>query len=926
MAQARKNDSLNVAEDDYREKFNTTSNKLNRLESRGSTSGDPDTTSPGDTKGKEVKAEKKQLESSQKTKRAAEKRKQKQARRGLIGKIRQNSAYVFIVGLIVLGVWFSSIFAPNILLVNMKEMFTNDLADATIALYTYDKKMLDNRLGKADCGEKDSIKCKLSTMSRHEVKAYEKAGFTINGDKVEEDNLDDNDPSNDKPESRYKVSSIEFPHGAGTATDAESFEKNTNSSSAMKALVYSVFHPKSSFFMDERYKQRIKWRYDLTKNATVYGTTEDEVNKSFDRAMQGSGEKIDKAGGGALSLKTLADDKAKKGIEEVSKQVGEQSNSYVQLQCAYYTVGKVTSNAAKKAKETSVARFAMQYLKAADQIKAGLADEITANTLSGKLAWSSDGGFNGRNATDAVMYRHILFNEPAGDSENAMEYYLDAFSSVGALLPAWAQTMLTAKAVKGIAGVPGDLLIPPADIGDSARKYCLEGQKTANKASLKPSQCPALTTAGTPPPMIPAVGAIAAGSDFVCPPPPKGIFQMYPISTTNATQKAVMPYIANIFASAAADWAKKTSENFTAKTRGIAASDALFAGTGAILGDMAMSRGMRPGDTNSMSQYLAQGETIRNDLEEVALYNAAQRPFDVSNQYSFAGSLARSLLATDDQARAIGSPLFGLLSLIPQSFSKLSTPAHAFYHIQPLTFDSSRLRCPDAEYIAIGINADVACNVRYSMSKQELDAKVGEVLNYMIEAHPDETKQNVQELEQRVPQTDPERDLDDANRQLREAREGSNAKMIDEKTGKPGKHSEYEKFMTYCVNREDPWGRSGIAVRREGLDEDEKAERRNTKDKNGNPITNNDNGDPNELIIKSNYMAVTEGASADQEWYTGKKCLEDSEMLRNFRAYTMMCSVDGSHSGALDCTEQDRAEVYFDGFYNNNDVIYTSWW
>lgn len=926
MPRASKPTGLDVAQSQYEEKFNATSNRLSRLESQSEAPNTESPKTPEALKAEEKNAKDATWKTSTEHKKAAKEQQKKSRQHGLIGKLRKNSAYGFIVGMVVLGVWFSSLFAPNILLVNMKEMFTNDLADATIALYTYDKKMLGNRLGRADCGNKDSIKCKLSTMSRHEVKSYEKAGFTVTGDKVEEDNLDDNDPSNDKPESRYKVTSIGFPHGGGTATDADSFEKNTNSSSAMKALVYSVFHPKSSFFMDERYKQRIKWRYDLTKNPTVYGTTQDQVNKSFDKAMQGSEETIDKGGGGALSLKTLASDKAKKGIEEIAKQAGEQSNSYVQIQCAFYTTGKIASNATKKAKETSAARFAMQYLKAADQIKAGQADEITANTLSGKLAWSSDGGYNGRNATDATMYRHILFNEPVSDSENAMEYYLDAFGGITALLPAWAQTMITAQAVKGIAGIEGNLLIPPADIGDSARKYCLQGQTTENKSNMKMSQCPALTTASAPVPMIPAVAPIAAGSEKVCPPPPRGIFMMYPISTVNATQAVLMPYVAGIFGSAASDWAGQKIENFSAKTRGVPASEAFFAGTGAILGDMAMSRGMRPGDVASMTQYLAQGEGIMNDLEEVARYNARQTPLDATNQYSFTGSLVRSVYDLYDEHSPVFSSIAGLFSLLPQSVAKLSTPANAFYHIQPRALDPSRLRCPDAEYIAIGINADIACNVRYSMSKQELDAKVSDVLDYMLKSHPDETKENIEELKKRQEKTDPERDAGDVARQVSQAEEGSNAKMIDEKTGKPVKYSEYEKFMTYCVNREDPWGRTGLAVRREGLSEEEQAERRNTKDKNGNPITEDDNGDPNERVIKSVYMAVTEGAKADQEWYTGKKCLEDSEMLRNFRAYTMMCSVDGSHSGALDCTEPDRREAYFDGFFTNNDILYVSWW
>lgn len=73
-------------------------------------------------------------------------------------------------------------------------------------------------------------------------------------------------------------------------------------------------------------------------------------------------------------------------------------------------------------------------------------------------------------------------------------------------------------------------------------------------------------------------------------------------------------------------------------------------------------------------------------------------------------------------------------------------------------------------------------------------------------------------------------------------------------------------------------------------------------------------------------MSVSEGASADQDWYSGKKCTQDNEMLKNFRAYTMACSVDGSFAGSPDCTELDHEGAHADDFYTSNDIHYLSWW
>lgn len=855
--------------------------------------------------------------------------------RRAIGVLRHGSAYGFLIVLLFLGVWFSSIFAPNIILVNIKEMFTNDLSDATIALYTYDKKVLDYKLGKADCGDKESIKCKLTTMSRNQVKSLERAGFTVEGDKVEEDNLDDQDKSNDKAASRYKVTSITFPHDGGSASSADDFEKNAEKSSAMKSLTYNVFHPKTSFFMDERFKQRIKWRYDLTKVPEVRGSTEKAVDESFNKAMQGSDEELDDTGQGAFSLKTLSGD-GKSGLKKTADRIGELAHSYTQLQCGFYTQGKVVSNATKKAKEISVARFAMQYLKAADQIKSDVgADEMTMNTLSGKLAWSTDGGYNGQNATDSNIYKHIVFGESASTPRGGWLYTLDSIDSIAVLLPAWLQFVFlptsTAEETQRITGAPGSLVQPPSDAGgENARKYCLHGQTTESKSKLKLNDCPALTMAAAPHVMKAAVAPIAAGSDRICPPPPRGIFLMWPISTVNTTAKVLMPFVAETFNAVVGTWADNNSKNFTADTKGVDAANAIFSGTGAILGDMAMSRGMRPGNIASMTQYLSHKAEVEKEFEEVARYNARQQPFDITNKYSFAGSLAHSLNVANDQKSPILSSLGALFSTIPNSMQRIGQQsASAFFYIQPLTFDPSRLgQCMDSEYKAIGIDADIACNVRYSMSSNDLNPDFKSVMDYMLKSHPDETKDNIKELEERLGKTDFELDYSDVQRQVQEAKEGSDAKMIDEKTGKPAKFSEYEKFMTYCVNREDPWGRSAMVVRREPISEEEKTERLKYRTIDNKPADpDNDRGDPYEMVVENAYMSVTEGAAADREWYTGKKCLEESEMLHNFRAYTMLCMVDGSHSGATDCTGDDKDLSYqFDGFYTNNDIIYTSWW
>lgn len=848
--------------------------------------------------------------------------------RRVLGSARHKSAMGFVTAVLLMGVGYATIFAPNIIMVNIKEMFTNDLADATVALYTYNKKMMNHKIGKADCGDKESIKCRLSTMPRSLKLAFDRAGFKVNGEKVEEDNLDDRDRQNDKPESRFKVTSIEYPNGAGTASSGDQFYEIADKSSALKTLAYSVFNPKSSFYTDERYTSRIKEKYDLTKAIDVYGATAKEVDESLETSLKGDNEKLDEAGRGGIGLFTLKEGSTKSQLQALSQKLGEQSNSFTQLQCSFYTVGRVANNSIQTAKEQTIARFAMIYLKAADQIKDGRSNEITTNTLSDKLAWSDGGGYGGKNATDASMYRTILEGDPLRTSSNGNKFYLDATEGLGATSDVWTKLSFAAKNVGGIAGSPGGLAAD-GDLGTSARQYCLSGQTQSNKERNKfPSNCPALAYASAFPEMTGAMGPSASLGERSCPPPPRGPFLMKP--PVVVAHQILSSFVADQFATPVMNVADRFSKDFNAKTKGIAASDALFAGTGAILGDMAMSRGMRPGDKNSMKTYLAHKESIDNEYEELARYEARQSPFDMYNKYTFVGSMAYSFSLGHGSESPFTKTLGTLLGMIPTALkTATNSTASAFYHIQPLTFDEERLKCKDQGYTNIGIMADVACNIRYSMSNDELDASVSSVIDYMSEPHPNESQDGVDELNQRLGRTDPELGLDtgDVSRQVSQARQGNQAAFIDKKTGKANKYTEYEKFLEFCVNREDPWGRSGTVIQRERISQEEQDKRFAGKKQDGTPINADGEKDIYETTVtKGPYMAVTEGSSMDQDWYTGKKCLESSEMLKNFRAYTMMCSVDGSYSGGADCTEKDRASFYSDSFYTGNDILFTSWW
>lgn len=1179
------------------------------------------------------------------------------------GRFRRGSAFLFIIGFVLAGVWYTSVLAPNILLVNVKEMYTNDLADATTALDIYTQLMYSFKIGPGvsgqdcDSGIKDmqqqSIKCKLTTMSRSQKKIFEKQGWIVLANKVYEDDRDDNDKTNDKPESRFIVGGLLPPaytdtvkraaemginkledilrnpsqiqqslsslsrgqNGGNGSTGNEAAQVGlvneagqalTSASDALNSLlgsqlpsgaiekitgmaklqndpkyaaeamfnvlmqaqpiiygpqlwmysqlsttakqqVWGVFNPRSSFFHDARFRERLKTRYNMSTSGMVGGSDYCAVNESFDNAVRRSDGGIDPftgqpnptngislaslSGGianittglsaifcdltkdvplpsldsstlfknigldgllsapvkanswrpdsnklidsnyldltnstgldksfakpnldlsSALGLGTLVGGRLSnvagdaEGILSSLKQlyipnnfteladklpfvgdlevagnlVATNSHSYTSLMCSWYTIGHLTNNALTRAKATSAARYALQYLKAADAIKGGGSNVVGVNTLSSKLAQDSFnivspnptatnfGSSQGLSATDSIIYKLIAYGSPFGGAlsfgqggdisaalngllgsglgvasnvKSIMLYNLAGYENSLFLAPSWSQLLANAAGLKGVTGADGQLLPAGFSVGGEDKKYCESGEKTINRVSLKglfeeDTKCDEAIAAMVPAIISAASGAISEVAKKSCPQnvskedlvkyllsmgttdPPKGI-ENWMLPSQKLVQLAGTPYYAGWFGINAMIAAGFTQLLYSSQVTGLDANYALFSGMGELLGDMAMSRGLMPSDPGSMMGYLMLGELLsaQSGYDNIAKAQAKQNPFDPYNRFSFVGSLVRGMAPKSNGT----SPLFGAIenvfSVFGSSLRRASSgnSAKAFYQSQPnfLTLDGGGGRlaayiarlssCPfDLQQISIGIFPDIMCNVRYSMPITDVATAInlGGVIDYMTNPQSDAYKNQLDELDRRILETtNPDlTDLDKgdlANLTTRRLLVSSVSQQpfIDKKTGKPTPGSEYEKYLQYCVNRLDPWGHSAVGMRYQELPPDTKKQRATKYDDNLEPIGKT-LGDPNQKTFGwFPEMAVT-STQSDLDWYTGKKCASVSgtldKMVQYFRVFTMLCSVDGSMSGIVDCTEPDSGSesAYTNPFYLNNDVLFSSFY
>src|SRR5690606_21186282 len=111
---------------------------------------------------------------------------------------------------------------------------------------------------------------------------------------------------------------------------------------------------------------------------------------------------------------------------------------------------------------------------------------------------------------------------------------------------------------------------------------------------------------------------------------------------------------------------------------GVEAGDAYVAGTSAMLGQIAQGRGMTPMDVEGMKEYTAATAESKESMVAIERYEASKHPFDSSNQYSFIGSLTRSLYPSVNKAQqGAAGTISGVASIITQGFASLVKPASA---------------------------------------------------------------------------------------------------------------------------------------------------------------------------------------------------------------------------------------------------------
>lgn len=608
------------------------------------------------------------------------------------------------------GLLFTSFFSPALLLVHVKNMFLNDLSDVSPAQNIRADALMRNKIKGlsatvGSCSNKVSIRCKFSTMSNRQVKKFEKAGFKIDGDKS-------------RIPGRNIVTSMTFEKAGGEKVTIKNPQELRNFARTPegRSALNRAFNPKAAAFIDKSFNSMLLRKFRINKASKLSGNDKDKVKESFDKSV-GADEETKKKPGGRFNG----------SVEEgrgIAKKAAGVSSLTGQIICEGYNTSRKLINGVKVTQAASFAAFAMTFLTETDKMIAGKGDPEVMSALGDQMTSVDnrkeiDGKPNpnyGKSPTDAQGYRLAAYGDVNKPDSSASKYILGGGVLLGTL----------AKIINAPSKVPGG--------------------KTALKAA-----CKALDGAG-----IIQILKCAVTGGVIC-----GV-----VAAIGIGGGVALGLLFDNFVKLLIERLGKVS--LDANTIGPDVGNAMFAGSSAVMSGMAGSAGMMPADKASMQQYIAATDDERKLQIAADVYDARSEPFNIYNQYSFLGSIAQPINASLFSQPTMASKLASLVSFVPSAFGNIGT-ASAQYNMPAKTFDANRFsQCDDPQLIDVGVDGDVFCNVRYSMSNQELGFDPDTNAKWMIDK-----------------------------------------KYVDAETGEPAstKNGEdYKNFLEYCVNRTDPMG------------------------------------------------------------------------------------------------------------------------
>ncbi|RYF29640.1 MAG: M23 family metallopeptidase [Chloroflexi bacterium] len=686
----------------------------------------------------------------------------------LKGFVKKKGPTAGIVGLLLGGMaGFTLLLSPAALLVAIEKAVTNDGSDSSrtngVMRRAYIGNVLSSTKDDKPC-EGSKVKCKFKSIGDKQLDNWKKLGFNIESTK-------------DTKNGRNKVTKITFPDGKEVNNGKEyhgHIDKNVNANRSSNR----VLNLRSFAFMDAKFNSVLK-KFNISKgNILKSSNSRDKaerkaaIDKSFNENV-GAGE--DKQGG--ITKVRAALDKAKKtpGLQRGVKSIGPTSSA-IAIACTAYNTVRVTNALVKAELIYQLIAFAYPFVQAASQIQdqGNIEPEVTEN-IGDRLTWYD------KKRTNDDGTPNEKFGLTATDSQGLQT----ALSGDYSALTDFAKTYTTGSSLYAIAGSQVIRNIQDTLGKDNIRSVCI-GNSYVGLASS------ATCLAG------PWAAALCVG--------------------LLALVWTAGPYVIDAIIDKLSDPAMKAiaNANLTSDLKGVDAGNALAAGIGLMLSYNSLGSGNRPvkdkdnGGVNQVKQFITATDPEYNRQVELAKYEAKDTPFDMYNQYSFAGRLAVAMNPYNSGARAGFDKAANMLAVLTTPLSMLSTTASAL-HSQPSmmtandkTLEGRMNNCGDVDMADTGLGCDWSGRLIGFSSP-----------NFLTMAS-NQATEDVAEIDSVTDRLIAAKDIDD---------DGKPVKM-DEDIDDMSEYAKYRKFCT--EQRTDYVGTSSIPIE--------------------------------------------EGSEADQDWYDGKAC------------------------------------------------------
>jgi len=443
--------------------------------------------------------------------------------------------------------------------------------------------------------------------------------------------------------------------------------------------------------------------------------------------------------------------------DSFSAKLGSKMTNVLGGVCAAYNVARGITYAAKIGKVAAFVGFAMIFLNAADQIKAGEADPEVISALGDQLTQLDT---NGNSATDSLGYQIAAYNSTDSPADSDKKY----------------------TAAIGSTSVVAILATVSVFLGASG-KAAMTVARTACKAANNPvvaafQTCPEeiLAAAATG---IETLGTGVIASAVVC---------LGKMAITMAViSGAINLALANIVPAIAKDEIPTLDEN----TVGSATGNSIYNGTAQIMNGMSASYGLKAGNTAEIKQYAIDTAGIKKQDNAIASYDARNTPFDIYNQYSFLGSIVNKLGIETWGKLSPLTQFSNLLSILSKSFASLTSGVSAEANTIESQYNN---QCSDSGLIQIGVSADALCNPSYVMSSTEMNSDINTVIDYMVNHN-----------------------FIDIN--TGEVIDDPNIKTLDPISGSLNHiGNDYKQYLDNCANRIDPLGETSVSIESNNYD------------------------------------------------------------------------------------------------------------